>query len=137
MVPLKIRLAYNAIFLGTFGVPFYFVYQFIFFDSPHPVQAIYFVLVSLAGMNIRLREKLLFVPRKESRKQKMFAGVLGLSMLTGVFAYYDGWQTALQKGPLGMLLIMGGLYAGLLLQEKLIAARFRADNAPEESSLSS
>ncbi|MFC9776200.1 hypothetical protein [Paenibacillus chitinolyticus] len=137
MVPLKIRLAYNAIFLGTFGVPFYFVYSFIFFDSTHPAQTIYFVLISLAAMNIRLREKLLSVPQKESRKKKIFVGVLGLSMLTGVFAYYEGWQTALQKGPLGMLFIMGGLYTGHLLLEKLIAARFRADNPPEESSLSS
>ncbi|MGE6229521.1 hypothetical protein [Paenibacillus chitinolyticus] len=137
MVPLKIRLAYNAIFLGTFGVPFYFVYQFIFFDSPHPGQTIYFVLISLAGMNIRLREKLLYVPQKESHKKKMFVGVLGLSMLTGVFAYYEGWQTALQKGPLGMLLIVGGLYAGHILQEKLISVRFRKDNIPEESSVSS
>ncbi|WP_217556393.1 hypothetical protein [Paenibacillus sp. GbtcB18] len=138
MVPLKIRLVYNVIFLGTFGVPFYFVYQFIFFDSTtHPAQTIYFGLISLAGMNIRLREKLLYVPQKESRKKKMFVGVLGLSMLTGVFAYYEGWQTALQKVPLGMLLIMGGLYAGHKLQEKLISVRFRKDNIPEESSVSS
>ncbi|SEG08585.1 hypothetical protein [Paenibacillus sp. UNC499MF] len=137
MVPLKIRLAYNAIFAGTYGVAFYLSYQYILFESQHPGKTVFFVLTTLAAMNIRLREKILYVPPKESRKKIMFVYVLGISVLTGVFAYYEGWQTALQRGPLGFLLIMGGMYAGHLLHEKLIAARFRKDHIPEDNSVSS
>ncbi|MFS0838015.1 hypothetical protein [Paenibacillus sp. 1P03SA] len=137
MVPLKIRLAYNAIFAGTYGVAFYLSYQYIFFESQHPGKTVFFVLMTLAAMNIRLHEKILYVPPKESRKKILVVFGLGISMLTGVFAYYEGWQTALRKGPPGFLLIMGGMYAGHLLHEKLIAARFRKDSVPEDDSVSS